>query len=149
MKVQFIAMPVLLAVAACDSGTSDDAAAPATEPAETTPLAIAAPAPTGIPAAIQGRWGLAAADCEPGRGDATGVLTIDASTLRFYESVGTLDEIEQASESSIRADFDFTGEGMTWERDIAFELEDGGATLVRSEFGPEAAPDPFRYAKCN
>lgn len=148
MKVQFIAMPVLLAVAACDSGTSDDAAAPATEPAETTPLAIAAPAPTGIPAAIQGRWGLAAADCEPGRGDATGVLTIDASTLRFYESVGTLDEIEQASESSIRADFDFTGEGMTWEREMQLDLEQNGTVLVRREFGDDALPEPLRYTKC-
>lgn len=148
MKVQFLALPVLLAVAACDSGTTDDTAAPATGPAEATPIATATPAPTEIPAAIQGRWGLAAADCEPGRDDAKGLLTIDASTLRFYESVGTLDEIDQASESGIRADFAFTGEGQEWDREMQLGLEQGGTVLVRREFGADAMPEPLRYTKC-
>ena len=38
---------------------------------------------------------------------------------------------------------------MTWEREVVLDVQDGGATLVRREYGDDAAPGPFRYAKCN
>ena len=69
--------------------------------------------------------------------------------LEFYESVGTLDQIEEASDTRIRASFDFTGEGMTWERDVVLEAQDRGTTLIRREYGDDAAPAPFRYTKCD
>ena len=107
-----------------------------------------APAPTAIPAAIQGRWGLVPADCEPGRDDAKGLLTIGADKLDFYESTGTLDTISEAAPTRIRAAFDFTGEGMTWQREVVLDVQDDGATLIRREYGQDAAPGPFRYARC-
>ena len=73
----------------------------------------------------------------------------DATTLEFYESVGTLDAISESAPTRIRASFDFTGEGMTWERDVVLDVQDDGATLIRREYGDDAAPGPFRYAKCN
>src|SRR5690606_16407012 len=82
MRTALILALAALPLAACDSGTE-----PAPEPAPTEPAAaateIATPTPTPgettevttIPAPIQGRWGLVAADCEPGRADAKGLLT--------------------------------------------------------------------------
>ena len=155
MKAFSLSLFVLAALTACDGGSPepDEAAAPAANAIETPtpalePPVTAAPRITEIPAAIRGRWGLVPADCEPGRSDAKGLLTITADKLEFYESVGTLDEIEEAGPTRIRASFDFTGEGMTWERDVVLDVQDEGATLIRREYGPDAAPGPFRYAQC-
>lgn len=101
-----------------------------------------------IPAAIQGRWGMVAADCERGRADAKGLLEISARRLKFYESVGTLDELDEMEPTRIRGEFRFTGEGMTWDRDVILDVQDGGKTLIRREYGDNAAPGPFRYTKC-
>ena len=142
----------LLALGACDTGAPDaqppDATATrvATDAAST---ARAGPAAEGtIPAALRGRWGLVPADCEPGRADAKGLLVIGPTRLEFYESVGTLKDIEAAGADSLRADFAFTGEGMEWQRDLLLRVEDGGEALVRREYGPDAEPEPFRYARC-
>ena len=116
----------------------------------TTPSAdTGTPAPTELPAALRGRWGLVSADCTSTRGDAKGLLTITADQLEFYESVGTLDTIMDAGPNRVRATFDFQGEGMTWQREVVLDAQDDGATLVRREYGEGAAPGPFRYAKCS
>lgn len=162
MKSTIAALPALLVLAACDgdipeSGLADDQAVISdSTPLATASVPTAAPASdeaatpiTSIPQPIQGRWGLTAADCEPGRGDATGLLVITGGKLEFYESVGTLTEIEEAEAGRIRAAFDFTGEGMTWERDLVLDVQDQGQTLIRREYGQDAAPGPFRYVKCS
>ena len=161
MRSTLLVLPALLALAACDRGTQS--ADTTTEEAEadgnlvgnsssskpvTAPTDAGTPAPTEIPATIRGRWGLVAADCEPGRDDAKGLLTITGDKLEFYESVGTLDVIQEAAPARIRASFDFTGEGMNWKRDMVLDVQDDGATLIRREYGDDAAPGPFRYAKC-
>jgi len=141
-----IVLPVLAlaALAGCDGGTPAATATPAAEPTATETAAF-----TAIPVAIRGRWGLVPADCEPGRDDAKGLLTIDATTLEFYESVGTLDAVTEAGPTRIRAAFDFEGEGMTWQREVMLEVQDGGDTLVRRDYGLDAAPAPYRYTECN
>ncbi|OCC25377.1 hypothetical protein MB02_01565 [Croceicoccus estronivorus] len=101
-----------------------------------------------IPLAAQGRWGLVPADCTSTRGDAKGLLKIDGTTLQFYESVGTLDEIQEISGTRLRASFDFTGEGMSWSREEVLDVQDGGKTLIRREYGKDALPGPFEYSKC-
>lgn len=101
-----------------------------------------------IPPSLRGRWGLTAADCTSTRGDAKGLLTVSATTLTFYESVGRLDTVENRRENAIRAEFSFTGEGMSWTRNVALELQDGGDTLVRREYGKDAAAGPFEYTRC-
>jgi hypothetical protein len=152
-------LPALLALAACDGGTQgadvtteeaaangDLAANSSVAPVE--PDDAGTPAPTEIPEAIRGRWGLVAADCTSTRGDAKGLLEIDAGRLRFYESVGTLDTVMDAEPTRLRATFDFEGEGMTWEREMVLDVQDGGSTLIRREYGEDAAPGPFRYSRC-
>lgn len=143
----------LLLLAAC--GGADEPALPAddatpTESATASPIAEAsAEAGAGIPEALRGRWGLVPADCEPGRADAKGLLAVSADRLEFYESVGTLGDITERTPEGLRASFAFTGEGMSWTRGMSLQLADGGATLVREEFGTDAAPAPFRYGKCS
>ena len=102
----------------------------------------------GIPAAVQGRWGLVRADCTSTRGDAKGLLIVSATTLTFYESRGTLKQIAEKSDTRLRASFAFSGEGMTWSRDELLDVQDGGKTLIRREYGEDAAPGPFKYARC-
>jgi hypothetical protein len=162
MKLAPLLFTPLLVLGACDDGTQGAGVtveqtagegAPIVEPAAPAggsgenAGADSAESPNAIPAALQGRWGLTGADCEPGRADAKGLLTIDGRTLEFYESVGTLDGIDEAGASRIRASFDFSGEGMTWERDMVLEVQDG-QTLIRQDHGDEAARDPFRYTRC-
>ena len=51
----------------------------------TAPAEPAAPS-SKIPAALQGRWGLTPGDCTSALGDAKGLLVVNDSELRFYES---------------------------------------------------------------
>ncbi|HEU4651233.1 MAG TPA: hypothetical protein VFS49_07440 [Croceibacterium sp.] len=156
------ALPALLVLAACDNGTQgagttaqeaavdgDLAANSSVAPAPSPSPDAATPAPTMLPAAMQGRWGLVPADCTSTRGDAKGLLTVSPDKLRFYESVGTLDTVMDAEPSRIRASFDFEGEGMTWQREMVLDVQDEGTTLIRREYGEDAAPGPFRYTKCS
>ena len=122
------------------SGGIGDAGSPAAEPSETSAA--------GIPEPLRGRWGLVAADCEPGRSDAKGLLVVSADKLEFYESVGTLGEASERTPMRLRASFAFTGEGMSWTRDMLLEAQDSGKALIRQEFGADAAPNPFRYMRC-
>ena len=131
-----------LSLAACDSGSE-----PA-EPATPAPTVAASPLPAEIPADFQGRWGLGPEDCTSERGDAEGLLEITSTELKFYESVGTLEEVTGATEGRFRGNFAFTGEGMEWTRDQVLDLREDGEVLVRREFGDEASPEPFDYTRC-
>ena len=128
---------------------SDDAPIVADAEATSTPLPDeTAVAEATIPIAAHGRWGLVAADCTSTRGDAKGLLTIDGTKLKFYESRGVLGKIAERSANRIRATFAFSGEGMTWARDEVLDVQNGGKTLIRREYGENAAPGPFKYARC-
>lgn len=153
-----------LALAACSPEPAGNAAGEEPEvdaadtPAAETPAAVpaqeeAVPAPeetvaAAIPATAHGRWGLVPGDCTSTKGDAKGLLIVEADKLRFYESVGRLGEVSESGPNRIRATFSFSGEGMTWTRDEVLEVQDGGKTLIRREYGDDAAPSPFKYAKC-
>lgn len=160
LTIALAALPAL-ALAACDAAPTDDTAADAdttetpapVEPGSTTPADDGVSTPDGdtasIPAALQGRWGLVAADCTSTRGDAKGLIEITGDTITFYESRATLGDIAERSDDSIRATFSFTGEGMTWTRDMTLAAQDGGEALVRTEYGEDAMADPLRYSRCS
>jgi hypothetical protein len=152
-----------LLLAACSSGsepaateTSDaakvdpelTAAASATPSPTTMPEATQSPVADAIPAAAQGRWGLVPADCTSTRGDAKGLLIVEPKRIKFYESVAKLGAISESSASRLRAAFAFSGEGMEWKQDMTLDVQDGGKTLIRREYGDEAAPGPFKYTRC-
>ncbi len=156
MRILSAAALAALALAGCSDRKGP---APETSASEAPASSPAAPAPSAspaggaaaskeIPVALQGRWGLAPADCTSTRGDAKGLLTIGPDTLEFYESRAKLGQVKERDESRIRADFQFVGEGMSWSRDEGLEARDDGKTLIRREYGKDAAPDPLRYTRC-
>jgi len=100
-----------------------------------------------IPLALRGRWGLVPADCEK-RSDNKGLLVISGTTLGFYESRGTLKSITEWTPARLHADFDFTGEGMSWTREMELDLQQGGTVLVRRDHGEDAQPGVLRYRRC-
>lgn len=101
--------------------------------------------PSGIiPVALQGRWGLTPADCEPGRSDAKGLLTITANELKFYESRGVPGTSIETSDRGISGNFNFTGEGESWTNYVSLKLSDNG--LIRTERNPAAS---YTYARCD
>ncbi len=155
MKTLALPLLALVTLAACD-GSAPESDTAASDAAVTAEPAARAPAPTptasepaeeeAIPVAMRGRWGLVPADCTSTRGDAKGLLTIDSQTLKFYESLGTLKGIAEASPNHIRGQFAFTGEGMEWQREMSLDL--AGNTLTRREYGEEASAEAFSYSKC-
>ena len=132
------------------AGTADDEVLSKNERSLADPTSTGPTAQTGvIPAAMQGRWGLVAADCTSTGGDAKGLIEISDDRIEFYESRGTLDEIASLDARSIRATFSMTGEGMSWTTDTKLALSADGSSLVRHEFGPDATTDTLTYTKCD
>lgn len=101
------------------------------------------PSTNRIPASLHGRWGLTPGDCTSTRGDAKGLLVISSDSLKFYESVARPVGTLKTSRDSASGEFAFTGEGMTWKKYEALELEDG--KLVRTQSDPMAS---YTYARC-
>ncbi len=128
---------------AADSPSAEAPAAPVDAPL-TSPVAL-----TSIPAAMAGRWGINPADCDPEEAANKGLVTISGNSMRFYESVGELEEVAASTADSLRGNFSYEGEGMTWSREASLALADDGNTLVLEEFGDDAVPGARRYAKCD
>jgi hypothetical protein len=161
IRVPYLSFALVLAVAACGGNDPVDdkvasgatglpdinAVAPsaAGEPHVDTQPARPLPAPSSaIPAALQGRWGLAPGDCMPGRNDAKGLLTVAASGLQFYESRAVPAADVTTEPNSASGNFAFTGEGQSWTKYEALKVEKG--RLTRTETKPSAS---FTYAKCS
>jgi len=100
-----------------------------------------------IPTGMHGRWGLVPGDCTSTRGDNKGLITVDGSTIKFYESRATLQEVKEASDTRLVGSFAFTGEGQEWTVDEVLELTADG-TLTRSEQGEDAMAGTLTYSLC-
>ncbi len=113
-------------------------------PAQGAPAGnVVTAAVTEIPAHLRGRWGLSPRDCTSPLGDAKGLLVINATELRFYESRAVPAGDVQTSADSISGDFAFNGEGQKWTRHVTLEVRDG--KLVRTDRDPIAS---FNYVRC-
>jgi hypothetical protein len=142
-----IIVGTLLALSACGKSQTDTTSLAnqvevrnAAKPADAPVLApVTAEA---IPAAFQGRWGMVPADCTSTRGDAKGLLVIDAQSLRFYESRAVPKNIEVLNDNEWRADLHYSGEGQTWMEKTSIGLSNQGRTLTRMADGP------WTYEKC-
>jgi hypothetical protein len=175
--IALTAMSAALVLAACSKDPAEPAseasasvaeqaeqAEPSSEAAASEPAAVEAasptPAPTPTPSAtetvaaseipkgIRGRWGLVPADCTRKLGDAKGLLTVSAGQLKFYEAVAKLGKVKEAEDGRMRASFNFSGEGQTWALDVVLDVQDGGKTLIRRDYGKDALPGPLKYTRC-
>jgi len=117
-----------------DEGNDETAQANATNNGEEPTVAA-------IPATYHGRWGMVANDCQPGRDDAKGLISIDGKTVKFYEAVATLKEQRPAIATSFSGQFDFTGEGQNWQKVMTFTRT--GDKLTRAE-----EEGTFTYTRC-
>lgn len=131
-------------VAGARDGTpSADGSAPAN--VATIPASQVSPArpAAAIPTPLHGRWGLTPADCTSTRGDAKGLLVVDADGLQFYESRAVPAAHVRILKDSISADFAFIGEGQSWTRFETLQIRQ--EKMVRTESNPMAS---FTYARC-
>ena len=149
---RFAAALAVLSLAGCNSSNDASEAQPT---GEASVAVVETPAPTAtstrelqIPAALRGRWGLVAADCTTANGDDKGLITVDAESIRFYESRAVLNTVKEVRESRVVASFDFSGEGQTWSMEETLDLQGDGKQLVRTEKGENAMTEPLHYTKC-
>ena len=126
-----------------DQRAPDATGAPPRSATPTGTAAAPASAAPAIPAALHGRWAMAPDDCTSTRGDAKGLIVITPTDIRFYESRAVPGANANVSADSIKGDFTFTGEGQTWTKFEALQLN--RQELVRTESNPTAS---FTYAKC-
>ena len=117
-------------------------------PEDPPKLPLAPAGDVAIPAALHGRWGLSEAECTADPAIAKGLMTVDATTLVFYESRGSLIDVAQSGPTRLEGSFAFVGEGQTWARQETLDLQEEGRVLIRREYGEGAAPGPFRYFAC-
>ena len=108
------------------------------------PPAASASATSELPASIRGRWGLTPMDCTSTRGDAKGLMIVGPSDLRFYESRALPTGDVQMGPTAAAGTFHFTGEGQSWTKYEALQLQKD--LLIRTESNPTAS---FTYAKCS
>jgi hypothetical protein len=135
---------VLLLVSACSEPAEN---VPAIENAKTgDPRPISQPSGAALgelPAIFHGRWGLLPADCEAGRSDNKGLITVEPKALVFYESRGVPATVTQTSPTAVSMDVAFTGEGQEWRKTVRLEARD--AVLVREEDDPRLS---LTYRRC-
>ena len=128
-------------VDANSAGNEEGALNEADDAGSEQPSPPGTPEASMIPGQYRGRWGMVAADCEPGRSDAKGLITIGEKTIRFYESTATLKEQRPAIATSFAGLFAFTGEGQSWQKVMTFTRT--GDTLKRAE-----EEGTFTYKRC-
>jgi hypothetical protein len=151
-----------LALTACQQGSDDNIAIDETNTAnakiETLPPDetmtndvnvingnSAETAPLAIPAAFRGRWGMVPEDCTSTRGDAKGLIQIDAGGMKFFESKGTLTKVTLDAPENFTGTFAFTGEGQSWTSSQNLKLTGSSNTLVRSQAD---VAQSFTYKRC-
>lgn len=105
-------------------------------PASMAPPAEAGDTLRGLPDAFLGRWDADQAACAaPDRSDLG--LMVTPEQLVFHESVAVPSDVEVLDGTTVRASFEYEGEGERWQATQTLRLIDGGNTLVLD--GPDGA----------
>ena len=84
---------------------------------------------------------MVAADCTSTKGDAKGLIIIADKTIKFYEATATLRNQRPAIATSFSGLYDFTGEGLSWQK--AVTLTRTGDTLKRAD-----EEGNYNYKRC-
>lgn len=156
LAAPLLVLGAALALAGCEkkaetAPASEEAVPAATAlPPPSAAASFAAEVPGSIPMALRGRWGLVPLDCTGDPAAAKGLIDVDATSIKFYESVAKLGKVKSGDDSAIDATFAFTGEGQEWALDVDLKIEDG--QLVRKDTGRDAqsvpGPGLLKYTRC-
>lgn len=113
-----------------------------------TPTPSAARA-RAFPSEFQGYWGATPNDCELANVTAKGRINVDRDRVRFFEARAQVQALQEQSPYAVTTALRFHGEGQRWDRRVAWRLEDGGTTLIRTEAADGATPAlVVRYQRC-
>lgn len=99
--------------------------------------AIAAELQASVPARFQGDWAGSVAGCKTTTDELR--LSIGPSTIRYYESSGTIKAVVTQGEHEVALISELEGEGETWLDVSHFQLSDDGQTLVDETTDAEVA----------
>lgn len=160
IRLPYLSLFALLAVASCSGRSPIDVQAKASAPlpeinapapsatgephGKTWPEAALPRATSKIPMALRGRWALTPTDCTSPPQAARGLLVVTSTTLQFHESNAVPASDVGADNSSIGGNFAFAGDGRSWTKYEA--LKSANHRLTRTEINPTAS---FSYAKCS
>ncbi|MHB1168130.1 MAG: hypothetical protein ACYC28_02460 [Longimicrobiales bacterium] len=87
----------------------------------------------GIPARFHGEWNADPDAC--GTGSSESRLRISADRIRFYESVGVVEDVDIESDRVITVEARYQGEGDTWSDERRLSLSSDGSSLTVSGGG--------------
>jgi hypothetical protein len=90
--------------------------------------ATAAELQSAVPARFQGEWAGSIAGCATTTDELR--LSIGASTIRYFESSGTIKAAVTQGEHELALISELSGEGETWLDVSHFQLSDDGKTLA-------------------
>ena len=146
MKI-WLAVGYMLLLAGC--GSSDDTMGSEANAGDTG-MTVAADAPlditiTQFPKSYFGRWGRTQGDCAMGTTAATGLVSVQGSLVKFFESVATMRDGKRESLTSMSAHFDMVGEGQEWESHTRYRLSDDRNRLTREDL---ATGEKTVYDRC-
>lgn len=86
-----------------------------------------------IPARFHGEWNADPDAC--GTGSSESRLRISADRIRFYESVGVVEDVDIESDRVITVEARYQGEGDTWSDERRLSLSSDGSSLTVSGGG--------------
>ena len=138
--MRFIAVAALLSFLNACSDNVDEKSVP--QQSSDAPLEIVI---TQFPQAYMGRWGMNANDCLPGASDAKGLMSVQGSLVKFYESTGMMRNGKRETLNSMSSDFDMVGEGQKWRTRNGFQLTGDRNGLTRTD---TASGERFVYTRC-
>jgi hypothetical protein len=85
------------------------------------------------------------ADCTSTKGDAKGLIVIEPTSIKFFESKGTLTKVVLNAPENFTGTFAFTGEGQSWTNSQNLKLTNSSNTLIRSETDVDQS---YSYQRC-
>ena len=109
-----------------------------------------------IPESLRGTWALVddgvetvtAEQCEFPPAPPGTLITVDATSIQYFETTAELESVEQSDDTSIEADFtEQTGDTIAT-RGIRMDGQDDGQVLMTSDLDEGGLPGPQRYLRC-
>ena len=135
---------------------SDIETSPAQSPSSTSNNTTNSSSNDMIPESLHGTWALvddgvetvSAEQCESPMAPPGTVITVDATTIQFFETTAELKSVKQIDTTSLEADFREKVADNVFTRGIRLESQGDGQALVMTDLGEGGIPGPQRHLRC-